>query len=124
MSEALLLGIDEKSTETLRTIKGIDGMLKTIIETHVTMAKAHSDIGNAFTMMAKTFDKVEQRQNKLEDTNTAMYKEKGIPPNIFFTVAATLCMVIILGAVWITNTFIKASLTTFEAGKKDISTAH
>lgn len=116
MSDALLANIDKISSETLDRVKGMDNMLQTIANTNAIIAKAHSDVGNAFLMMAKTFDKVEERQEKLENTNTSLYKEKGIPPKIFLIVTCTLAVVIVLGAVWVTNTFIRASFTSIEAG--------
>jgi len=122
MSGVTLAEIENLFSDTITTVKDMDGMLRTVIATQATMAKAHSDIGSAFTMMARTFEKVEERQNQLELTNTSLYRDKGIPPNIFFIVSATLCVVIVLGAVWITDTFIKASFTNLEAGRrKDIS---
>lgn len=117
-SPATMDQIQEYFEDHLKRVSDMDGMLKTIAATQATMAKAHSDVGTAFTMMAKTFEKVEERQSQLETNNLQLYKDKGIPPNIFFTVVGSLAVVLILGATWITNTFIKASFTSFEAGVK------
>lgn len=115
-----LAEIESLFEETIMTVKDMDGMLRTTVATQATMAKAHSDIGNAFTMLAKTFERVELRQEQLEQTNNDLYRSKGVDPKIFFMVVTTLAIVIILGAVWVTDTFIKASFTSFEAGKKEV----
>lgn len=83
------------------------------------MAKAHSEIASAFTMLAKTFEKTEERQTQLENTNTKLYEAKGVSPQIFLMVTGALSLISILLAVWITDTSIKASFTGIEAGRKE-----
>lgn len=110
--------IEELFAESIVKIGDINGMMKTVLATQATLAKSHSDIATAFTLMAKTFEKSEQRQERLEDTNNKLYREKGVPFQLFLMVVASLCGVIILVAVQSTDTFVKATLTSFEAGKK------
>lgn len=119
MTGATLSEIEELFAETIKKVANMDGMMQTLMATQATIAKAHGDVGIALTMMAKTFEKTEERQNQLENTNVELYKEKGIPPKIFLLVTSTFAIMLILGAVWVTDTFIKASFTTFEAGRKE-----
>ncbi len=116
-----LAEIEDLFAETIIKVSDMNGMLQTQIATQATMARAHSDVGSAFLLIAQTLRKTEERQDQLEQTNNDLYKEKGIPPNIFFIVAGTLCIVIVLGAIWITDTFVKASLTNIEAGKRQVT---
>lgn len=93
--------------------------MRSIVETNETMARAHAEIGNAFSMLARTFEKTEQRQHQLEATNNKLYENKGISPQIFLLVTGVLSLLLILGTIWITDTSIKATFTSFEAGRKE-----
>lgn len=103
--------------DTIMQVSTIEKNLAQIAQTQHLMAEAHGTIAEAIKSMADTFKRAEERQDKLETTNQNLYKEKGVSPNVFFLVTGTLCGVIILGAVWVTDTSIRATLTSFEAGK-------
>lgn len=115
---ATLAEIEDLFADTIMTVGEMNGTLKTVLATQATMARAHTDIGVAVTLMAKTFEKLEERQGNLEKTNNDLYKEKGVSPKIFMMVTGVLGLVIILGAVWVTDTFIKASYNSLEAGRR------
>lgn len=105
-------------TNTLNEMALVGKDIEEIKSTQQIMAKSHEIIAEAAKQMSETFRRAEIRQENLELTNRTLYKEKGVSPNVFFLVTGTLCAVIILGAVWITDTSVKATLTSFEAGRK------
>jgi hypothetical protein len=114
-----------------KEISAISKDVQDIKTSQLDMSASHHMLAEAARSMAETFARSEERQSKfeehqvkyeerqttLEQTNQFLYKDKGITPNVFFLVTGTLCAVIILGVIWITNTSVKASLTSFEAGK-------
>lgn len=119
---ASLAEIEALFADSIIKIGDINGMMQTVVATQATLATAHAEIGKAVTMLAKTFEKVEERQSQLEKTNTELYTARGVPPTVFFIVVSTLSALLILGGIWVTDTFIKASFSSFEAGKKQITT--
>lgn len=117
----------EKIEEVLTAIlnKEIAGMSKDMQDvkaSQLAMSGAHEILALAAKSMANTFERAESRQSALEQTNQNLYKDKGITPNVFFLVTGTLCAVIVLGAVWLTDVSVKATLTSFEAGKRQAET--
>ncbi len=120
MNGASLAEIEDLLSGTMMSVQDTKAMIQTMLSTQTTIAEAQRVMSNATQQLADTFNRMETRQVALEATNLSLYKDKGIAPNIFFLVTGTLCGVIILGAIWLTDTSIKATLTSFEAGKKQI----
>lgn len=114
--------LEKLLTTTLTELSGMSRDMETMKVSQLTMAEAHKGLASAAQSMAETFRRAEERQERLEETNRSLYKDKGITPNVFYTVTLTLCSVIILGAAWITDTSVKATLTSFEAGKRQAET--
>jgi len=113
MNGVTLSEIEELLSETILKVSTMDITLNRL-------ASSSERMSNAAESMARTYDKTEKRQQVLEEMNIKLYEKKGIAPNIFFMVTGTLCAVILLLAIWITDTYFKASLTSLEAGKKQI----
>lgn len=118
MTEEILERVEALAVDTKTQMSHMGEDIHVIKDSQVVMAKAHESLATAAQSMADTFKRAEERQARLEDTNQELYKDKGITPSAFLLVTSTLCGVIILGAVWLTDTSIKATLTSFEAGKK------
>lgn len=106
--------------DTMNKVEDTNRRIAKIEDAAMINAKAHETVAQAITMMAQTFKLAEDRQGRLESTNQELYKAKNqsVSPNVFFMVTGTLCAVIIMGGVWITNTSIEATLTSFKAGKE------
>jgi len=110
--------VEELLHDTLKEVTGMSKDMEAVKHSQVVMARSHETLAIAAKSMAATFEKSEERQSKLEQTNQALYRHKGVSPNVFFLVTGTLCGVITLGMVAITNTSVKATITSFEAGKR------
>ncbi len=120
MCSATLGQIEELLSDSMTKIEDTHKRLAVIEEANLINARAHETIAQAVQLMAKTFKHSEDRQDKLEVTNQELYKAKtsAVSPNVFFMVTGTLCAIIIMGGIWITNTSIEATLTSFKAGKE------
>ena len=121
MSNNNLLGeIESLFSDTMLKVESTYKRIEKIEEAAMINAKAHETIAHAIELMAQTFKRVEERQDKLEEVNQELYRTKvgAVTPNVFFMVTGTLCTVIIMGGIWITNTSIEATLTSFKAGKE------
>ncbi len=114
---ATIAEIESLLSETIMDVKDTNNRIDKLEDAAMLMAKSYETISEAAKSMAETFKRAETRQERLETTNHALYKEKGVSPNVFFLVTGTLCTVIVMGAVWVTDSSIKATLTSFEAGR-------
>lgn len=123
MGGATLAEIEDLLSDSLLNISDTKSMVQTMLTTQTIIAESQKSMALATESIARTFEKLEERQRTLEETNKDLYRNKGIAPNIFFLVTGTLCSVIVLGAVWLTDTSIKATLTSFEAGKKQLESS-
>lgn len=110
--------VEELLNGTLKEITGLSADMEIMKHNQAIMAASHQTLALAAKSVADTLAKTEDRQSRLEKTNESLYQSKGVSPNVFFLVTGTLCVVIVLGAIWITDTSVKATLTSFEAGKK------
>ena len=113
MSNVTLGEIKDLLSDTIEKVTNMDVTMNRLASSSERMSQAASS-------MATTYDKTEKRQQTLEEMNIKLYEKKGISPDIFFMVTGTLCGVIVLLAIWITDTYFKASLTSIEAGKKQL----
>lgn len=112
--------IEELFSNTILQVTDNRATLVALLATQNVIADSQRIMAEAVKSMADTFKRVEDRQEKLENINISLYNSKGVSPNVFFLVTGTLCSVIVLGAIWLTDTSIKATLTSFEAGKKQL----
>jgi hypothetical protein len=113
VSNVTLGEIKDLLSDTIEKVTNMDVTMNRLASSSERMSQAASS-------MATTYDKTEKRQQTLEEMNIKLYEKKGISPDIFFMVTGTLCGVIVLLAIWITDTYFKASLTSIEAGKKQL----
>ncbi len=120
MCSATLGEIEDLFSDTMTKVEDTHKRLVELENVAMINARAHETIAQAIQLMSQTFKSAEERQGSLEETNQELYKAKtsSVSPTAFLLVVGTLCVVIVLGAVQMTDTYVKATATSFEAGRK------